>query len=473
MMKAFPEGFLWGGATAANQIEGAWREDGKGPSTADMQTGGGLHTPRRVTPVLEASAFYPSHEAIDFYHHYREDIALFAEMGFQVFRLSIAWSRIFPHGDDPKPNEQGLAFYDRVFDELEKYGIEPLVTISHYELPFSLTQKYGGWRDRRLIGLYLDYAKVLFKRYKGRVKYWLTFNEINSAMLPPGAYLSQGMILKEEENTPAIRMQALHHQLVASALAVRAAHRIDPACKVGCMLCYLDSQPLTCAPEDVLLAQYTDQTVNLLCGDVQIRGAYPAFTRRYFEKEHIRLETMPEDEAALRRGRVDFCAISYYMSNCVSARAGVEEVSGNLMGGYKNPHLETSQWGWQIDPAGLRWTLNHLYGRYGIPLMVVENGLGAEDKPGPGGEIEDDYRIDYLRRHIEQLRLAAEDGVELMGYTAWGPIDLVSASTGEMKKRYGFIYVDKQDDGSGTLERRKKKSFYWYKKVIASNGAAL
>ncbi len=472
-MIQFPENFLWGGATAANQLEGAWDVGGKGPSVNDRYTGGSHTVARRITPVPEAGAWYPNHDGIDFYHRYKEDIALFAEMGFKVFRLSIAWSRIFPNGDETEPNEEGLRFYDAVFAELRKYNIEPLVTISHYEIPFTLVEKYGGWRNRKLIDFYCNYARTLFERYRGVVRYWLTFNEINAGTVPFGAYLSLGMILSEEENTMAVRMQALHHQFVASAKAVKMAHEISPDYQVGCMICYMDVQPLTCDPRDVLLAQQKDQINNLLCGDVQVRGAYPAFAKRYFEENNIRIVTEPGDEQVLREGCVDYYTFSYYMSNCVSASPEHEAAGGNIMGGLKNPYLKTSDWGWQIDPIGLRWVLNHVYGRYRIPLMVVENGLGAADTVEADGSIHDAYRIDYLRQHIEQMREAVADGVELTGYTTWGPIDLVSASTGEMKKRYGFIYVDKNDDGTGTLARSRKDSFFWYKNVIATNGSEL
>lgn len=472
-MKTFQKNFLWGGATAANQLEGAWNLDGKGPSTNDMFTGGSAAVARRITPVLEEQAFYPNHEGIDFYHHYKEDIALFADMGFKVFRMSIAWSRIFPNGEDAEPNEAGLRFYDGIFEELKKYGIEPLVTISHYEMPFALTKKYNGWKDRRLIDLYCRFAETLFRRYKNTVKYWLTFNEINCGTVPFGAYLSLGMLLSEEENTEQARYQALHHQFVASAKAVKAGHAINPDFKIGCMLAYMDVQPLTCNPDDVILAQRQDQIHNMLCGDVQVRGYYPSFAQRYFEEHGICIEKGVQDDEILRNGCVDYYTFSYYMSSCVSADPSERQTSGNLMGGLKNPYLKTSDWGWQIDPKGLRWTLNHLYDRYQIPLMVVENGLGAVDEVEPDGSIHDNYRIDYLRQHIEQMKEAVQDGVDLTGYTSWGPIDLVSASTGEMKKRYGFIYVDKHDNGTGTLARIRKDSFFWYKKVIESNGEEL
>lgn len=473
MNKSFKKGFFWGGATAANQFEGAWNEDGKGLSIADMYTGGNKDTSRKVTPILQDDMFYPNHEAIDFYHHYKEDIALMAEMGFNIFRMSIAWSRIFPNGDDLQPNEKGLEFYDNVFDELKKYNMEPLVTISHYEYPFNLTQKYGGWQNRKLIDFFEIYSKTLFERYKDKVKYWLTFNEINCLTIPFGAYMGGGMILNDNENTEEIRFRAMHNQLVASAKAVKLGHSINPEFKIGCMIAYIGSYPLTCNPDDILLAQGHDQIQNMLAGDVHVRGYYPGFAERYFEEHNIDIGITEQDKKDLKEGCVDYYTFSYYMTNCVSVEEGKHKSSGNLTGGVVNPYLEASEWGWQIDPKGLRWVLNHIYDRYQIPLMVVENGLGAVDVVEKDGTINDDYRINYMREHIKQMKEAVKDGVDLSGYTSWAPIDLVSASTGEMKKRYGFIYVDKHDDGSGTLKRSRKKSFYWYKKVIESNGEDL
>lgn len=473
IMKSFVDNFLWGGATAANQMEGAWNEDGKGPSINDMYTGGSHGVARKITTKIDPEAFYPNHEGVDFYHHYKEDIALFAEMGLKVFRMSIAWSRIFPNGDDEQPNEKGLAFYDKVFDELKKYHIEPLVTISHYETPFAITQKYGGWKNRSVIDLYCRYANTLFERYKDKVKYWLTFNEINVGIVPFGAYLALGMSLNDDENTESVRFQAIHHQFVASAKAVKMGHEINPDFQIGCMIAYMNMQPLTCNPADVILTQQQDQISNMFCGDVQVRGVYPSYAKRYFEEHNINIVIEENDKKILQEGCVDYYTFSYYSSVCISADKEKEKSEGNMIVGLKNPYLKASDWGWQIDPIGLRWTLNHIYDRYRIPLMVVENGLGAVDKVEPDGSIQDDYRIDYIRQHIIQMREAVLDGVDLRGYTAWAPIDLVSASTGEMKKRYGFIYVDKHDDGTGTMKRSKKKSFYWYQKVIESNGEYL
>lgn len=475
----FPENFLWGGAVAANQCEGAWKTGGKGASVADMCTRGTHTNPKCVTTAIEPDLLYPSHEAIDFYHHYEEDIALFAEMGFKMFRTSINWTRIFPTGMESEPNEKGLEFYDRVFDCCKQHGIEPLVTISHYELPYALVEKCNGWEGRECIEYYMNYCKVIFERYKDKVKYWLTFNEINCGTMVLGTVLSTGTIkgysgpVTQAPDRPQERFQALHHQFVASARAVAFAHKYYPKFKMGNMICFLTTYPYTCSPDDMLKAQQKMQMENWFCSDVQVRGEYPHYAARYFAEHDIHLKMEPEDAEVLKEGTVDFYTFSYYMSNCTSIDPSLDCTSGNIVGGVKNPYLESSEWGWQIDPKGLRWTLNEIYGRYQIPMMIVENGLGARDKIEEDGSVHDDYRIDYLRRHIEQMGEAIQDGVELIGYAPWGCIDLISASTGEMAKRYGFIYVNKYDDGTGDLNRRKKDSFYWYKKVIASNGQEL
>lgn len=472
-----PVDFMWGGATAANQYEGAWNVGGKKASTADVMTGGSHTTPRRITKHIEEGTYYPSHEAVDFYHHYKEDIKLFAEMGFKCFRMSIAWSRIFPNVDDKVANEEGLKFYDNVFSELKKYNIEPIVTISHYEAPFALTEKYNGWTSREAIDHYVRYCNTLFKRYKDVVKYWITFNEINSLMVPAGAFIAGALLVDDSGifnnitvDSSQMRFQALHHQLVASAKAVNIAHQINPDFKVGCMINYSLGYASTCNPKDIIKAQKQDQINNMICGDVHVRGEYPTFTKRYFEESNIKIEMAEGDEETLKNGCVDFYTFSYYKSHVVGTRPEGDVTQGNVFGGFKNPYLKANDWGWQIDPEGLRYVLNHVYDRYKIPMMVVENGLGAVDIVEKDGKINDDYRIKFLREHIEQMKEAVVDGVELIGYTPWGCIDIVSASTGEMKKRYGFIYVDKDNDGKGTLNRRKKKSFNWYQQVIATNG---
>ena len=474
----FRKDFLWGGAVAANQCEGAWNVDGKGVSCPDICTGGSHTVSKRITPEIEEGTFYPSHEAIDFYHRYKEDIKLFAEMGYKVFRFSINWTRIFPTGEEDSPNEKGLEFYDNVINECRKYNIEPLITISHYEVPFALTKKYNGWASREMIDIFVKYAKVLFERYKGKVKYWLTFNEINSATKPFGGFLSQGILnegtkdFMNQVDIPQLRFQGLHHQFVASAKAVKLAHEIDPNYLVGCMQIFAVQYPYTCNPKDIVKAQRENQVLNWFCGDVQVRGEYPYYMDRYFSENNIHVKKNDGDDEILKEGKVDYYTFSYYMSSCATDEEA-EESGGNIIGGVKNPYLDASDWGWQIDPIGLRYSLNEIYARYNIPLMVVENGLGAYDKKEEDGSINDFYRIDYLRKHIEQMREAVKDGVDLMGYTPWGCIDLVSASTGEMAKRYGFIFVDKYDDGSGDLSRHKKASFEWYKKVISTNGEDL
>ena len=401
-------------------------------------------------------------------------------MGFKVFRMSISWSRIFPNGDDAIPNEEGLKFYDAVFDELHKYGIEPLVTLSHFDTPLHLAEEYGGFLSRHTVEAFEKYAETVIRRYKGKVKYWLTFNEINTGTMPIGGILNTGTIQGYEGSTADVpndeqaRFQALHNMFVASARAVKYAHDNYPQFKMGCMICFITSYALTCDPADEIANQKAMQISNWFCSDMHVRGEYPSYMKRYFAENNITIRQEPEDAAILKAGTVDFYTFSYYMSNCITTHKDADDVGGNIIAGKKNPYLKASDWGWQIDPIGLRYTLNEIYDRYRIPLMVVENGLGAYDKKDADGKIHDSYRIDYLRAHIEQMEKAVnEDGLPLMGYTTWGPIDLVSASTGEMKKRYGFIYVDKDNDGNGTLARSRKDSFYWYKKVIASNGTDL
>ena len=464
----FPENFLWGGATAANQCEGAYNEDGKGLSTQDV-------APRGIVgPITE----FPTEEnmklvGIDFYHRYKEDIKLFAEMGFKVFRLSIAWSRIFPNGDESTPNEAGLQFYDDVFDELAKYDIEPLVTISHYETPLHLSKKYDGWVSRDLIQFYENYVRTIFTRYKDKVKYWLTFNEINSVLHAP--FLSGGIYTDKENLSKQDLYQAVHHELVASALAVKIGHEINPEFKIGCMVLSMPTYPLTPNPDDIIAVMKAEH-MNYFFSDVHVRGSYPGYMKRYFRENNIDIKFAEGDEEILKH-TVDFISFSYYMSKCTAKDVSkYEKGRGNLTSGVKNPYLRESEWGWQIDPQGLRYICNYFYDRYEKPLFIVENGLGAMDELVEVNGVKtviDDYRIKYLNDHLVELGKAIDDGVEVMGYTSWGCIDLVSASTAELKKRYGFIYVDRNNDGTGSLERYKKKSFYWYKEVIKTNGKVL
>ncbi|MDN4472745.1 glycoside hydrolase family 1 protein [Demequina zhanjiangensis] len=464
----FPEGFLWGGATAANQIEGAYAEGGKGLSIQDV-TPQGIMFPRVDGPTEDNLKL----EAIDFYHRYAEDIALFAEMGFKVFRFSIAWSRIFPLGDEETPNEDGLAFYDRVLDELEKHGIEPLITLSHYETPLHLAEKYDGWVNRDLIGFYERYARTCFERYGDRVKYWLTFNEINSVLHIP--FGSGGINTPKEQLSEQDLYQAIHHELVASARATRVAKEINPEMQIGCMVLSMPIYPLTPNPDDAVAVMNADHA-NLMFSDVHVRGYYPGYAKRFFRENGIELNITDQDAEDLTN-TVDFVSFSYYMSICESGDPTVKaDGPGNIMGGVPNPTLEASEWGWQIDPQGLRIVLNQFWDRWQKPLFIVENGLGAKDQlveVDGVKTVEDDYRIAYLNDHLVQVGEAIADGVNLLGYTTWGPIDLISASTAQVSKRYGFIYVDRNDDGTGSLDRYKKKSFDWYAEVIRTNGGSL
>lgn len=469
-----PENFLWGGAISANQAEGAYREGGRGISNIDLIPHGSSRMDVKLgkvsDPELQTDAFYPSHEAIDFYHHYKEDLALMGELGLKVFRTSISWSRLFPEGDEAFPNPEGIAFYKDLFKECRRYGMEPLVTLCHFDVPYGLIRKYGSWRSREVIGCFVRYAKICFRELKGLVKYWLTFNEINIVLHSP--FSGAGIAFAEGENRNQVIYQAAHHMLVASALVTKAAHETDPENKVGCMLAGGSFYPYSCNPEDVWESVKKEQE-NLFFIDVQVRGHYPSYAKKLFREKGICLNMEPEDSDILKN-TVDFMSFSYYSSRCVAAdMADKTSNEGNVVKSVKNPWLKTSQWGWAIDPLGLRITMNQLYDRYQKPLFIVENGLGARDVLTPEGTVEDDYRIDYLKKHIEAMKLAMEDGVELMGYIVWSCIDLVSASTGEMSKRYGFVYVDRDDEGKGSLKRQKKKSFYWYQDVIRSNGEYL
>ena len=471
---AFRKDFLWGGAVAAHQLEGAYKEGGKGLSIMDVTTAGDRVTRRRVTDGIVEGENYPNHEAIDFYHHYKEDIRMFAEMGFKCFRTSIAWTRIFPNGDETEPNEEGLKFYDALFDECHKYGIEPVITLSHFEMPLHLVTEYGGWRNRKLIEFFVRFAVTCFKRYKDKVKYWMTFNEINNqASFQEGFMLfaNSGILPKEGEDPEKLMYQAAHYELVASAEAVRQGHQINPEFQIGCMIAMCPVYPANCRPEDVLMAEKAMQK-RYYYTDVHVHGVYPVNITAYWRRKGFELDVTEKDLEILKEGTVDYIGFSYYMTFCIEHKEDnphFDYREGNDF--IRNSYVEASDWGWQIDPVGLRYALNWFTDRYPVPLFIVENGLGAHDKVEEDGSIRDQYRIEYFQKHIEQMKKAVEeDGVDLMGYTPWGCIDLVSAGTGEMDKRYGFIYVDKHNDGSGDLHRSKKASFDWYKKVIETNG---
>lgn len=464
--------FLWGGATAANQYEGAYNVDGKGLSIADVERGSVKGVPRIIDDHVVEGVHYPSHKATDFYHHYKEDIALFAEMGFKAYRMSIAWTRIFPNGDDAEPNEAGLQFYDDVFDELHKYGIEPVVTLHHYEMPLHLVTKYGAWRNRTLVDLAVRYAKTVFDRYKNKVKYWMTFNEINALLISPRPWHQAGIIYREDENEADVKLQAAHHQLLASALTVSEGHKINPDFQIGCMQIYPLTYAYTCKPIDQVLTR-NKMLRTYYMSDVQVRGYYTNTCKAFQNTIGGKFSMAPGDEDILKNGIVDFIGFSYYFSQ-VESDEPLMELVGNVAKGGRNPYLEITEWGWQIDPIGLRTALNNLYDRYQKPLFIVENGMGAIDELTDEGKVHDDYRIYYLQRHLSAMKDAIDiDGVDLMGYTMWGCTDVVSAGTGELRKRYGFIYVDMDDEGKGTGKRLKKDSFEWYKKVISSNGEDL
>ncbi|KRL00498.1 6-phospho-beta-glucosidase [Liquorilactobacillus capillatus] len=478
MTYSIPKDFLWGGAVAAHQLEGAWQTDGKGPSIADVMTAGANGVPRQITDGVQPDRFYPNHEAIDFYHHYKEDIKLFSEMGFKSFRTSIAWARIFPQGDEDHPNEAGLQFYDDIFAECHKYGIEPVITLAHFEIPYHLVQKYGGWRDRRVIDFFIRFATTVFKRYKNQVKYWMTFNEINNQTTYTEQFLmatDSGLVLEPDDpKSEALMYQAAHYELVASALAVKIGHEINPDFEIGCMLNVSPLYPATCKPEDNFQALKAMQR-RYWFADVHALGCYPRHMEAFFQTNGFRPDITAEDRVVLKEGTVDYIGFSYYNSATVAAQENNPEF--HFVGpeaAQENPYLQASDWGWPIDPLGLRYSLNWLADHYHKPLMIVENGLGAKDEVTAEGKIHDDYRIAYLKAHVQAMIDAIEkDGVPVIGYTPWGCIDLVSAGTGQMSKRYGFIYVDRDDKGNGSNKRLKKDSFYWYQKVIATNGKNL
>ena len=479
----FRKDFLWGGAVAANQVEGAYDVDGKGLSVADMAT----YKPNvdvkdykknvHITydDILKAkedksTKFYPKRRGIDQYHRYKEDISLFKELGFKAYRFSIAWTRIFPNGEEDTPNQVGIDFYKNFIKELVDSGIEPIVTLSHYEMPLELALKYNGWADKKLINLFVKFSRVCFESFP-EVKYWLTFNEIDSVTRHP--FTSAGIIEDCTKNIEEVEYQALHNQFVASAMVTKLAHELIPGAQVGCMLTKLTTYPATSKPEDVLAA-LNKNLMNYYCADVQAKGEYPKLILAYFKRMGYRIDMTKEELDVIKENTVDFISFSYYMSLLAAEdEDGLEMTAGNTIIGGKNPYLKVTDWGWTVDPVGLRISLIELYDRYQKPLMIVENGMGAKDEVTKDGSIHDEYRIEYFRSHISEMKKAVEDGVELIGYTSWAPIDLVSAGTSQMSKRYGFIYVDEDDEGNGTLARLKKDSFTWYQHVIETNGEEL
>lgn len=470
--EAFPKDFLWGGALAANQCEGAWKEDGKGVSIADVVPKGqfGVNEKQLKEAMNDADdSKYPKRWGIDFYHTYREDIALLAGMGLKCLRVSIAWTRIFPTGEETQPNEAGLAFYDDMFDCMLEHGIEPMVTFQHYEMPLNLVLKYNGWKDRRVLEYFMHYGEVLLRRYSKKVKYWIDFCQINYSMNE--GYNSLGILDEREEHPLQARFQGMHHQFVAGARLRRFARTLDADIKIGCMSGDATAYPLTCNPDDALEALQQNQFF-FFANDVQILGSYPRYMARYFETNKINIEMQPGDEEVIAAYPADFHSFSYYFTRTVKAHAeGDAPINfGGLVESHGNPYLTSSEWGWQVDPVGLRIALNQYYDRYHIPTFITENGIGTVDVLQPDGTVHDKEHITYLRAHLEQMKLAIGDGVELLGFLAWGPIDIVSASSSEMKKRYGFIYVDLDDAGHGSGKRVIKDSYHWYQRVIETNG---
>ncbi len=482
-MTSFPEGFLWGGALAANQVEGAWDVEGRGPSVADIATYKPHVDPKEYAAHHVVSSesvraaladpdvtWYPKRRGIDFYHRWREDLDLFAELGFRTLRVSISWSRLFPTGEEAEANPGGVRFYSELFAGMRERGIEPLVTLSHYEMPAALSLKYNGWEDRRVLGFFETYARACFEAFGEWVKLWLTFNEVDSIIRHP--FTTAGILpdLSADGVEQAV-YRGLHHQFLGSARAVQLARELVPGAQVGCMVTKLTTYPRTCRPDDVL-ATLEKNLENVSYSDVHVRGCYPPLIARRLANRGIEIPWQDGDAELLADGTVDFVSFSYYMTMTESVDPDAERTPGNTVLGVKNPYLPSSEWGWQVDPVGLQTSLIELYDRYGLPLFIVENGIGARDEL-VDGRISDPYRIDYFRAHIEQMSLAIEKGVELMGYTSWAPIDLISASTSQISKRYGFIYVDADDMGVGSYDRYRKDSFSWYQKVIASNGSDL
>lgn len=478
-MYSFPEKFLWGGAVAAHQVEGAWDTAGKGISIADVMTAGANGVSREITQGVIPGKNYPNHEAIDFYHHYKEDIQLFKELGLKAFRTSINWTRIYPRGDEEKPNEAGLAYYDSLFDELLAAGIEPVITLSHFEIPYYLYEKYGGFKNKKVIDYFVRYAETVMTRFKTKVKYWLTFNEINNQAdgnHDLHVWTNSAMRFEKDDNREALTFQAGVNELIASAKVVQLGHQINPAFQIGCMMAYVPVYPYSCNPED-MLASVKLMERRFFYSDIHARGIIPSYAKKYWEQKGYEIAISAAEKAVLKAGTVDYIGFSYYMSDAVTT---LKEVDGNPVTEFpgakttKNPYVTASDWGWQIDPVGLRYMLNVVQERYNLPMFIVENGFGAYDQIAADGKIHDPYRVAYLKEHIKQMALAiAIDGVDLIGYTPWGVIDIVSFGTGEMEKRYGFIYVDKDNQGNGTLERKKKESFSWYQNVIATNGKEL
>ncbi|MEG0277078.1 MAG: family 1 glycosylhydrolase [Coprobacillus sp.] len=487
MKLGFDKDFLWGGAISCSQADGGWQEGGKGTSTQDLRylnpawNRDEVEYKHHNIPFSKAefeqalqdqeTTYYPNRRGIEFYHHYKEDIELFAKMGMKLFRTSICWSRIFPNGDDLQPNQEGIDYYKDMFKECKKHNIKVFATILHYDIPVNLVIKYGGWKNRKTIDFYCQYAEVLFKELGDLVDFWLPFNEFNAGRFAPWDGVC--LIQDEEENMNQSIFQCLHHQFIANARVVKMGHKLVPNSQIGGMIARFTTYPATCRPEDAMQSIHDDQYSNWFYTDIMARGKYPQYMERYFDMFNIHIEMEADDQDILKEGIVDFLSFSYYFSQVSTNSQTWEKTAGNLIMANKNPYLETSEWGWQMDPIGLRVTLNQMYDRYELPLIVAENGLGTTDILEADGSVHDQYRIDYLKSHIEQMKEAIIDGVEVLGYTMWGIIDIISCGPLTIDKRYGVIYVDLDNGGHGTGKRYLKDSYYWYQKCIQSHGEEL
>lgn len=469
----FPKGFLWGGATAAVQMEGGYLEDGKGLNVADIQIcyakkGGNINYTRKMLEERIADVrskapknYYPKHKAVDFYHRYKEYIALMAEAGFKAFRMSINWARIFPNADDEMPNEKGLQFYDDVFDELLRHGIEPIVTLTHYDMPLNIVMKYRGWYGRKTIDLYTRFATTCLKRYHTKVKYWIVINQIN--LIFGESFSSLGMVMDEYDDFNAAKYQAVHHEFVASALIKQEAKKIDENLQIGMMLADQMTYALTCDPINEKRAIMANRMKDYFYADVQLRGEYPGYAKKYFRDHNIHIQMHEDDLSIIRDHTMDFLAVAYYYSHCVDQEG--KKVS--------NPYTKATEWGWTIDSVGIYNAVAQYWDRYQKPIMIAENGIGVEETLSSDGHVHDNYRIEYQKKHIQELKEILEEEVNLFAYTMWAPFDIVSGNGCEMEKRYGLIYVDYDNQGKGSGKCIPKDSYYWYKHVIETNGKEL
>lgn len=466
---------LWGGATSASQYEGGWQEGNRGMDTQDCRpyqkrSSNATTTTRLLTQTtidqakaVSVDSGYPFRKGSDGYHHIHEDMDLLEELGLDIYRLSISWSRLYPKGDEEEPNPEGIAYYNQIFNRIRNNNMKVFLTMNHYAVPLYLVEHYGGWTNRKLITFYLRFAKTVFEQWGDCIDYYLPFNEINAGYFSP--YNGVGLVRKEDSPyDQSLVFQSLHHQFVASAKVIQLGHEMVKG-SFGCMIACFCYYPYSCKPEDNMKLINEENVNQWFCMDVLSRGAYPHYIWRFFEERGIHIEISAEDKQVLKDHTADFVSISYYQSSVISVEEK-EKTAGNLVVSTINPYLKATKWGWQIDPIGLRISLNKVYDRYQKPVFISENGLGSEDILDANNHIHDAYRIAYLQEHFEQIHEAVKDGVEVLGYIMWGIIDIVSAGSCEMEKRYGVIYVDADNEGNGSYARYKKDSFAWYQNYI-------